>query len=434
MDNQKSQPFNDLDDILSTIAHALKANGQNKDASLLAEANITLREYGYDNWDGGTEKWSLDIRVPYPKYLSYTDSERAQLSSFIDDTIKPFLPEIGYWVNSQIIPLSFKDPDWRSQTQDNSEVSSSPSLKHVQTLIDELETLSGDYQLIRWQQGTATFLLETFGDEVADVFKSYADEANIWDDITRQKAYLDAFLIKNKKRDTIKPDTKYWVTNHFKLFISHLSSSKEQTQALKRYLKDYGISGFVAHKDIKPGKEWLVEIERALHSMDSLAAVITPEFSKSEWTDQEVGFAIGKNLLVIPIQKDTTPHGFISKYQAINSRGMVASEVAKEVFLLIANHPKTGAKLAKDLANQILESTTDSDAIQKLEKYRKFESLPRTQLEKIRANSKRNPIIYQSELFRDQLNKLLKDHNLPELEYELAVTKPLDSSNDDILF
>ena len=188
MDNQKSQPFNDLDEILSTIAHALKANEQNKDALLLAEAGIALKEYGYDNWDGGTEKWSLDIRVPYPKYLSYTDSERAQLSSFIDDTIKPFLPEIGYWVNSQIIPLSFKDPDWRSQIQDNSEVDLSPSLKHVQTLIDELETLSGDYQLSRWQQATSTFLLETLGDEIANqILESTTDS----DAIQKLKKYRE---------------------------------------------------------------------------------------------------------------------------------------------------------------------------------------------------------------------------------------------------
>lgn len=434
MDNQNNQPFDDLDEILSTIAHALQDKEQHKDASLLAAADISLREYGYDNWDGGTQKWSLDIRVPYPKYLSYTDSERSQLTSFIDDTIKPFLPEIGYWVDSQIIPLSFKDPDWRSQIQDSSEIHLPASLTHVKLLINKQDSLSEAYELSRWQNETATFLLETFGDETANAFNSYAHEENIWDDVSRQKAYLDSFLLKNKRTNSIKPDTKFWIKNHFKLFISHLSSSKEQTLALQEHLKNYGISGFVAHKDIKPGKEWLEEIEKALHSMDALAAVIVPGFSKSEWTDQEVGFAIGKSLLVIPIQKGTTPHGFISKYQAINGRGLMTSKVAQEIFVLLANHPKTESKLAKDLANQILESTTDSDALLKLEKYREFESLPRAQLEKIRDNSKRNPIIYQSESFRSQLNQLLKDHNLPELIYESFITKKPDSSSDDIPF
>ena len=51
------------------------------------------------------------------------------------------------------------------------------------------------------------------------------------------------------------PDSTFWHTNHFRLFMSHLSSFKARTAQLQESLKDYGISAFVAHEDIEPTKE-----------------------------------------------------------------------------------------------------------------------------------------------------------------------------------
>lgn len=98
-------------------------------------------------------------------------------------------------------------------------------------------------------------------------------------------------------------DSRFWLTNHFRLFISHLSEHKVKMSQLQGVLKEYGISAFVAHEDIEPTKEWQNEIEKALFSMDALTAVLTPDFDKSRWTDQEVGVAVGRGVLVIPIRK-----------------------------------------------------------------------------------------------------------------------------------
>jgi len=48
----------------------------------------------------------------------------------------------------------------------------------------------------------------------------------------------------------------FWEQGHFKLFISHLAKYKIQATNLKDGLKLYGISGFVAHVDIEPSKQW----------------------------------------------------------------------------------------------------------------------------------------------------------------------------------
>lgn len=110
-------------------------------------------------------------------------------------------------------------------------------------------------------------------------------------------------------------DATFWKPGYFKLFISHLASFKKQISQLKIELEKYGISGFVAHENIEPTKEWQDEIEKGLFSMEALCAVLMPDFNKSKWTDQEVGVAVGREILIIPIRRDMDPYGFIGKYQ-----------------------------------------------------------------------------------------------------------------------
>lgn len=98
-------------------------------------------------------------------------------------------------------------------------------------------------------------------------------------------------------------DSRFWRPAHFRLFLTHLLSFKEQTTRLQSSLLPFGISAFVAHVDIEPTKEWLSEIEKALYSMDALAAILMPGFHESNWTDHEVGIAVGRDVLVIPIRK-----------------------------------------------------------------------------------------------------------------------------------
>ena len=71
---------------------------------------------------------------------------------------------------------------------------------------------------------------------------------------------------------------------------------------MKNELANYGIASFVAHKDIEPMWEWELEIRRALFSMDFLIALLTEEFSNSNWTDQEIGVAYGRRIPIIPIR------------------------------------------------------------------------------------------------------------------------------------
>lgn len=129
--------------------------------------------------------------------------------------------------------------------------------------------------------------------------------------------------------------SKFWVPGYFRLFISHLSPFKETAAQLQTALLDFGITAFVAHKDIEPTKEWQEEIEKGLFSMEALAAILTPEFRESNWTDQETGVAIGGDVLVIPIMRGIDPYGLIAKYQGLQGAGKTVRQVADRLFRIL---------------------------------------------------------------------------------------------------
>lgn len=107
-------------------------------------------------------------------------------------------------------------------------------------------------------------------------------------------------------------------SNRFKLFISHLAEYKQDAALIKNELDSFGISSFVAHEDIKPGTKWKEEIKKALSTMDGFLALMHQGFHDSPWTDQEIGFALSRNVKIISINQGCVPQGFISQHQALS--------------------------------------------------------------------------------------------------------------------
>ncbi len=110
-----------------------------------------------------------------------------------------------------------------------------------------------------------------------------------------------------------------WGENRFRLFLSHKTEVKKETSELSEQLAIFGISAFVAHENIQPTKEWQEEIENALATMDGFVALLTSDFHASNWTDQEVGFALARNVPLIAVRLDRDPYGFIGKFQALRA-------------------------------------------------------------------------------------------------------------------
>ncbi len=108
------------------------------------------------------------------------------------------------------------------------------------------------------------------------------------------------------------------------------------------------------------------EIEAGLHSMDALLAILMPGFKESNWTDQEVGVAVGRGVLVIPIMKGLNPYGFISRCEGLNSQGKTVATIASKVFQILVKSPKTRLKTLSCLTETTIQSKSEENASGKL--------------------------------------------------------------------
>ena len=108
-----------------------------------------------------------------------------------------------------------------------------------------------------------------------------------------------------------------WTEQRIRIFMSHTSSHRIEVADLADELSKEAFSCFVAHDAIEPTRDWQEVIELALRTCDVLVAYITKDFNGSSWTDQEVGWALGREIIVIPLSIDADPYGFFGAYQAV---------------------------------------------------------------------------------------------------------------------
>lgn len=148
----------------------------------------------------------------------------------------------------------------------------------------------------------------------------------------------------------------FWSSSSARVFLSHLASMKAATTQLREELSRFGISAFVAHVDIEPTREWQIEIESALASMDGLIALLAPGFKESSWCDQEVGVAIGRRLPIVSVRLGLDPYGFIGKYQAVQGAGKDQKTLARELYDSFMLNPSIGPKVTSALVKMLSES------------------------------------------------------------------------------
>jgi len=154
----------------------------------------------------------------------------------------------------------------------------------------------------------------------------------------------------------------FWEEGKFRVFLSHLSKQKSWTTSLQEELSKFGITAFVAHKDIKPTLEWQAQIETALATCDALVALLHAGFHESNWTDQEIGFAMGRGVPVFSVRFGQDPYGFIGKTQAFQGLGKEADEVAKELFDAYRSNKQTQEKMAVVLLKMFVKSASFAQA------------------------------------------------------------------------
>ena len=165
-----------------------------------------------------------------------------------------------------------------------------------------------------------------------------------------------------------------------KIFISYAHEDKVQVGRIKWELEiKYGFDVFLAHEDIAPTHEWVDEIISELRACDVFIAFLTKDFNNSDWTDQEVGFALARGVTIIPLNEGVNPHGFIGRNQALTGSSKTVQSVCSKIIEILMESPKLREKLLNQLIKVFGKSSTFKKVESNFDNIMKFEDYLTTQ-------------------------------------------------------
>ena len=123
-------------------------------------------------------------------------------------------------------------------------------------------------------------------------------------------------------------DTKKDINNI--AFISYSNKNRKYCSIVKESLHEIGLDGFLAHENINISREWAEEIFNQLKQTDIFIAILSEDFKESDYCSQEIGMALQRGCMIIPLSIDgTESYGFFNRIQSKHIRDI--SQVQGEI-------------------------------------------------------------------------------------------------------
>ena len=202
-----------------------------------------------------------------------------------------------------------------------------------------------------------------------------------------------------------------YIGRTIRVFLSYSSEDKKLAAYIRATLEELGLEVFLAHEDIRPSSDWQKVILENLKSTDIFIPIITENFKKSNWTDQESGIAFVKEKLIIPIAVDKKmPYGFLGKLQAFNFSSKLPISAEKIIEVIIEAKPEFVNSLLDSLIKSFGASCSYDDAGLKSSLLLKFKDITKEQINEIFRSVLRNGQIKQSLSAHKNLNELFSKH------------------------
>lgn len=203
-------------------------------------------------------------------------------------------------------------------------------------------------------------------------------------------------------------DLAIWKPGLVRLFISHRDQHKAAANTLSLALEKYGVSCFVAHDNIEANAEWREEILKGLDTMELMLVFLTNDFQESVWTNQEVGFALGKDIPVISLKlEQTDPPGFISNKQAMRGSLYEPQQKLDELYALIAKELGRVERLNSGLVSAFVSSQNFVGAIDRFQRMEKsVDKLTDQQVEQIIEGFRDNDQLHKCGYFTQKRQRL----------------------------
>jgi len=177
-------------------------------------------------------------------------------------------------------------------------------------------------------------------------------------------------------------DAEDFTVRPLRVFLSYSSEDKRIAGEIKSYLKSLGFDVFLAHEDIEPSVEWQEKIIQNLKDCDVFLPIISENFQRSKWTDQETGFALALNKLIIPISLGTLPYGFIGRLQALKLENDI-HDACRKIIKTIEKNPDCKKIICDQLIKSFIKSGNYNQANNLAERLSKYEPFKDKQIKMI---------------------------------------------------
>lgn len=144
--------------------------------------------------------------------------------------------------------------------------------------IQDLEEIAKARATSRTKEGIA--LITEVNSVISDALKQGISEASL---LSAVRSSVSSLSVISRKRE-------------HKVFLSYARADFEAVQRVSNGLVAAGIQVWFDEKSLKPGINWMKEIERELSTVDFVVFFISPNSIKSAWAKQELQLALHRQI------------------------------------------------------------------------------------------------------------------------------------------
>ncbi len=230
--------------------------------------------------------------------------------------------------------------------------------------------------------------------------------SNVGDeDLSELYNYLAESFIPGGSAEIEVPDE-----NRVKLFITHLESNRQIASVLKDNLAIEGVMGFVAHEDIPDTEEWRRSLKLELATSHALLVVITNGIENSFWCQQEIGWALGRDIPIVGVNfaPKAPSVGFLSDFQFIPGN-IAMLEIVSRIVTALKKNAKIDVLLREHLIQSFINSYSFNRTRSLLPRIKDLESVTDSEKNRILEAFKTNVDLSEAEVSGQSVLSIVKN-------------------------
>ena len=212
------------------------------------------------------------------------------------------------------------------------------------------------------------------------------------------------------KYPQVEPDAlSIWQPGQIRLFVSHRDEHKKKAKDLAEALEGYGISAFLAHDGIEPTAKWQNEILKGLETMEVMLVFVTDDLHESEWTNQEIGFALGRRVPILSLKLEgADPKGFIGSEQALKGDPQDPAASASLIYKLVAKKLDNKGRLQSALISAFTGSSSFEETKKRFDRLNEVvDSISEEEAQRIIDGFKENDQLHGAYYLNNKYKRLI---------------------------